>query len=314
MSETERTLEAEIDEMLEDVPAPDLVELDEVQEEVEDVPAEEPEDVVEEPEVEEEVTEEELATVEEDVLEEGEVKDEDEEELEEDSGEEGEESNDLDEFRQRVNKIAEAALRQGVNLPDDLLGIEEEEVETPAPVAAAPVEPQPQPTPMQQQSAQNYDDFQVLAEGINFDDFMDNEQTFVGGMRDVLSRHREMVTQEVMANIPLIIQSQVNQSMALQRATDGFYNNNEDLAAVKPTVGAVANQIVSRHPDWALDKVMEESAKATRKLLRMPSPTVQKHKRAKGKVNPSFAKAGKSQRNKVKPKTSKLQQQIDELL
>ena len=305
--------------MLNDVPAPDLEkieEVDEVQEEVEDVPAEEPEDVVEEPEVEEEVTEEELTTVEEDVLEAGEVTDEDEAEPEEGSDEEGEAVDDLDEFRQRVNRIAEAALRQGVQLPDDLLGIEEGEVETPAegvPVAAAPVKPQPQPQPVTTPSG-GYDDFQVLMEGVEFDQFMDNEETFTSGMRNILSRHREMMAQEFMATVPSIVQNQVNQVAALQRATDRFYDNNKDLSEVKPTVGAVANQLVAKHPEWTLDKVMGEAANATRKLLRMPSPTVQKHKRAKGKVNPSFAKAGKSQRNKVKPKMTKLQQEIDELL
>ena len=109
----------------------------------------------------------------------------------------------------------------------------------------------------------------------------------------------------------------VREISALQRATDRFYEQNEDLSAVKPTVGAVANQIADRHPEWSVEKIMEESAKSTRKLLRLPDPKAEKPKpsRRKKRVDPSFAKSkGGSSRTKPKLKTSKLQSQIDELL
>ena len=131
-------------------------------------------------------------------------------------------------------------------------------------------------------------------------------------MKSVFARHKEMVAQEFMASIPQIVQNQVNQTTALQRSVDDFYSKNEDLLEVRPTVGAVASQVQARHPDWDINRVMVESAKTTRKLLRMPSPSVAKRSKV---VRPSFAKqGGTQQRNKPKQKLSKLQSQIDELL
>lgn len=307
-----KSLDDQITEMIgmgpvSDDPIEEVV-VDEVEEEVEDEPIEEPADVEEpqEPGEPKEIEEEEG------VAKEGEVEDEEEEVAEEGADVEEEEETVVDEaveYRDRINKIAEAALKQGVKLPADLLGIEEGEstVETPAAQPQAPA-PTPQPVP------QGYDTFEVLTEGMDFDDFLDNPESFAKGMRDILARHEQMLSQKFMGSVPTIVSTQVRQVAALQDAVKTFYKSNEDLLPVRPTVGAVADQLAEKHPDWSLEKVMNESAAVTRKLLRMPSPEVAK-KKGRKVVRPSFAKGSKSsQRNKPKPKMSKLQQEIDELL
>lgn len=317
MSEEEtKTLNEQIDDLLEDIPAPQE---DEGSEEVDEEVEEQEQEEVEEAPVEDATEVEEEEEPEEDLPEEVE---EDDEEVEEDEGEEEvEEPEDavpdddqgLADYRERLNKIAEAALKSGVKLPADLLEIPEAE---PAPAPADPIVPQ-QPVPPMGPTPESYNDFGILMEGVNFDDFMDNEENFVSGMRDILSRHEQMLSQRFMTTVPGIVQNQVRQITALQRATENFYSKNEDLTAVKPTVGAVANQIADAHPDWPIDRIMEESAKSTRKLLRLPVPDGKsvKKKVVKKKVNPSFAKSkGASVRNKPKQKLSKQQRQMDELL
>ena len=303
--EGERTLEEQVNDLLEETPV------------VEEVQEDEPE--VEEP-IEEEVNGESTGEVvaeeesKEEVPDVGEVEAEEPnkpEEVEEVKGDDGqgevEEVDEIADFRDRMNKIAEAALRQGVQLPADLLGIEESE-EAPVAPAVAPVAA-PATTP----AAVSYDDFKILMDGVEFDNFMDNEETFTKGMRNILFQHEQMLAQRFMAAIPNIVQNQVQQSAGLQRAVDGFYAKNEDLLEVRPTVGAVASQISAKHPDWDINRVMVESAKTTRKLLRMPSPSVVRG--GKKVVRPSFAKQGGSQqRNKPKPEMSKLQRELDDLM
>jgi hypothetical protein len=309
MADEAKTLEEQIDEMIEDqgeAPSEEVEDesTDEVTEDTVEEPDGEPAGEVAESEPEDEPEEEPVPA-------EGEVEEPVEEEpgeVEEDAVDEG--VDEVSELRNRMNKMAEAALRQGVLLPADLLGIEDPEPdtsETPA-VPQQPVVQQPQPQPV---APSSYEDFKILMDGVQFDDFMDNEENFVKGMRNILSQHEQMLSQRFMSAIPSIVQNQVNQTTALQRAVDDFYSHNEDLREVRPTVGAVANQIQARHPDWDVQRVMVESAKTTRKLLRMPSPSVAKRSKV---VRPSFAKQGGSQRNKPKQKMSKLQQEIDELL
>jgi len=294
----DKTMEEQIDEMIDEAPEEEEVVVEETaevtEEEVE--PSEpEAEEVVEEPEEVEDVIEED--TTEEEVEEEEAV----EEEVEP-------ESDDVQEFRDRINQIAEAALKQGVQLPDGLFGEVEEEVsvETPTPTPT----PTPVPTPPPP-SPQSYDEFQILMEGVDFDSFMDNEVNFVQGMRSILARQEQMLSQRFMQAIPNIVQNQTKQIVSLQSAVDKFYKVNNDLEPVRATVGAVATQLETKHPDWSIAQVMDESAKTTRKILRLPNPKGGDPK----KVKPSFAKPGKTQqRNKPKIQMSKLQKEIDDLM
>ena len=311
--EEAKTTDEQIAEMLDMSPAEPEEVTDELPDEepVEELPAEEAVDE----EVEEPAGEEVSDLAEEEVAEEGEV-----EEPEEEVGEEAaegeepveEDSVGIEDYRQRVNKLAEAALKQGLTLPPDLLGIEEEEEGAPA-KETPPVETPPaqEPPPM---IPQNLEGFQILPDGMDLDDFLDRPENFVQGMRDILGRYRQVVTQEVLGNIPTVVNNQVRQAVALQNAVNTFYETNSDLKPVRPTVGAIAEQVTNKHPDWSLDKIMDESARVARKLLKMPSPKT--GKKDKGTVvRPSFAKSkGPSQRNKPKPKKSNLQSQIDDLI
>ena len=300
-----KTLEDQIDDMITDLPVEEENEVvEEVEEVVEDEPTEteEVEPVEDTTEVTEESGDDEVS---EEVSEEGEEEGEAEDGGEE-TGDVEETVDEIAEFRDRMNKMAQASLEQGIQLPAELLGVEEGE--------AAPVAPAAEPAPVVQpvQTPETYNDFKVLMDGVEFDSFMDNEETFTSGMRDILSRHEQILSQRFMNAIPNIVQNQVKQVAALQRAADKFYDVNTDLKEVRPTVGAVSSQVATKHPDWSINKVMEESAKVTRKLLRLPSPI----KKKKGTVvRPSFAKQGGSkQRAGVKPKMSTLQKEIDELL
>jgi hypothetical protein len=234
--EETKTLNEQIDDLLEDIPAPQEAEGSEgegeeveEQEEVEETPEEDTTDEVEEEEPEEDLPEEVEEDNEEVEEDEGEEDDEVEEEVEEPEDAVPDDDQGLADYRERLNKIAEAALKSGVKLPADLLEIPEAE---PAPVPVEPIVPQ-QPIPPVGPTPESYNDFGILMEGVNFDDFMDNEENFVSGMRDILSRHEQMLSQRFMTTVPGIVQNQVQQITALQRATENFYSKNEDPTKYK---------------------------------------------------------------------------------
>jgi len=295
-------IRAEIDSMLGEVKEEET--LEETQEETstetveeEIVDESEPEDDQESEESPEEEAEEEIP-VSEDAEEEGEEVEEPEEEPSEE--EPSEPPDDLVAMREQMNRMSDELLQRGIPIP----GVDVE----PDPVAAAiPVEGQTPVVPAAQQM--NLEDLVVLEENANFDEIMENPETFVKFQRNLLQRYGQILEQQFTRAIPNIVQNQVKQVTALNKAVDKFYEQNDDLEVVRPTVGAIADRIVSVHPDWSLDKVMAEAAVTTRKVLRMPG----KVKKARV-LKPSFAKPKGSKKRIPKPKVSRLQSDIDDLL
>jgi hypothetical protein len=156
------------------------------------------------------------------------------------------------------------------------------------------------------------DAFEILKGDVDFDEFLDTREGFEEGMKDVFARHEQIVTQKVLSSIPAVVNNQVRQAVALQSAVNEFYEVNSDLKPVRSTVGAVAEQVANKHPDWPVEKIFSESAAVTRKLLKMPSQGVRNRTRP---ANPSFAKKTRtSQRKKPVIQRSKLQSEIDDLI
>lgn len=126
----------------------------------------------------------------------------------------------------------------------------------------APQEPETTPT-----SAPAFTGF--LAEGESVDDILDDPKKFNEFAMRIYSRAKEDARTEVLRSIPNVVIHQVQQQRVLNDAIEEFYKENEDLKPVRRTVGVVTNEVVSEHPDWALDKVLDEVAKKTRQVLGM---------------------------------------------
>jgi hypothetical protein len=257
---------------------------------------EEPEEVVEE---DEEPTEEHEEVEEEEPVEEPErepIEDEEggeEEEIVEDEDEEDE----IAALRAQINAQNELLLKHGIGFS---VG-EEDEGEAPRPGATQETPPVETPSGT----------IEILGEDESLDDVLNDRESFVRWAQGFAQRVIQSGTQAYATRLPGVVAPQVRQIIDLNRAVDEFYSENEDLKPVRSTVGAIGRDLATKHPDWNLPKLFEESGKRARKLLKMPEPgSVPKGRR---KVNPSFAKT-KGGGRKPKPKVSKLQQEIDELL
>jgi len=215
-------------------------------------------------------------------------------EKEEALGTEDEEDDEVIALRAQVEAASEALLRAGIAMPGTIPPAQ------PAQPAAAPTAPV---------KGQTLEEFAILEEDVDFDDVMNDRETFITTMRNILGRYRQMLGQDLSRSIPNVVANQVQRVSALKGAVDSFYQVHEDLLPVRKTVGAVANQVVAEHPDWDLTQVFNEAAVRTRKVMRMKTPKGSKV------VKPSFAKSkGKGRERKPKPKVSKLQQEIDDVL
>lgn len=116
---------------------------------------------------------------------------------------------------------------------------------------------------------------------VHIDDVVTKPELFVKVLKGVEERAREEAVTRVITQIPNIVIRYIQQHNALQKATTEFYESNSDLAQARKTVGAFANEVSSEHPDWTLEKVLDETAIRARKAL-----GIVKQVQSKSKVKP----------------------------
>ena len=121
---------------------------------------------------------------------------------------------------------------------------------------------------------------------------------------------QQQAVQQVLRSVPELVMGYITRHSAMNRMVDDFYRENVDLADVKQTVAAVANDVHAKNPDMSVEDVFKQSADATRKLLGMQQQALN---RARPKPKkPAFAKAGGAR--KPAPKVSAVQRELDDLL
>lgn len=300
-----KPLQEEIGDMLAGLKSDKSTEEDSAEEaSVEETPVEEiPEETSEEADVkidgEPQVEE---TTKEEDVEEEPEVKEEEVEVKDETPPV----SDELQSMRDQMEAMSGLLLEHGIRMP----GAKVEPSESKGKPSEEKVEV---PTP-KEIKGMSLDELIILAEDLDFDDFINDRETFNGTMKGIFQRFYELIesnlTQNFTSRIPDVVANQVRQVSALQKASNDFYEANPDLRGVRKTVGAVADQVVAENPNLSLDEVLIEAATRTRQLLKLPVP-----KGGEKVLKPSFANPkGGGQNRKPKKQPSKLQNDIDELI
>jgi len=110
--------------------------------------------------------------------------------------------------------------------------------------------------------------------------FIDSNETFDTVMSDV-KNFNALLTAVVNTSverglrmIPQVVTSIVDQTVTLKTAVADFYRANGDLVPHKKYVGFIANEVTAEHPDWELEKVMEEVENQARGKLRLPKREV----------------------------------------
>ena len=80
--------------------------------------------------------------------------------------------------------------------------------------------------------------------------------------------------------------------LAMRAANETFYKDNKDLSKFKKVVGTVYGELAEQHPEWTIEKCLEETGKETRTRLELPAPKPGQKKEAK---------TGKDKRIKLPP-------------
>lgn len=67
--------------------------------------------------------------------------------------------------------------------------------------------------------------------------------------------------------VPHLVTQLVEHQVTMKTAANEFFVGNRDLFPHRSFVGFVANELTAKHPEWDLPKVMEETAKESRRRL-----------------------------------------------
>lgn len=149
----------------------------------------------------------------------------------------------------------------------------------------------------------------------DFDEVVSKPEVFTKVLQETGNLVRQQVNQQVLQNIVPVIAQQVQQQLQLQEMTRRFFEENEDLEAVRPYVAAVASAVQTKKPDMTLDKVFEKTAEITRKKLGLKGGVKSKKKPA-AKKKPALVNKGSKARSgtKTKKTQSKIEKEISELI
>ena len=99
----------------------------------------------------------------------------------------------------------------------------------------------------------------------------------------------------------------------MRKSVDDFYGDNEDLVDHKRIVALKAEKLGSENPDWSLNKLYDESGKATREALGLKKKAVSVKKDASMK-KPSFPRGTKGKKKpEKKPELTGLAKELQEM-
>jgi len=150
-----------------------------------------------------------------------------------------------------------------------------------------------------------FQDMPIVQDSDALDDILSSPDNFNSVMNTTLQGFGE----QLMKAIPGIVQNAVVQQNSMQEMAKQFYTENSDLGGYKKFVSQVSEKLSSEHPDWGVEKLMDETAKEARMRLNLRKKT-QKKNTSKNPGLPKRQSGGtRGRRNTPNPKQS----QIDEM-
>lgn len=165
--------------------------------------------------------------------------------------------------------------------------------------AAAPVAPAPVAASAPQQIA--------IASLEEMNEAFTSPEKFIELLDKVAMRAEE----RALLRLPQVARQVSMQVIDHAAAVQEFYNKNPELKQYHDFVGYCARVVESKHPDWAADKVAEETARVAKSQI----PALRRAQQA-GKQRPALPGAGRAQQRRTAAANSglsALQKEIDEM-
>lgn len=155
-----------------------------------------------------------------------------------------------------------------------------------------------------------------LPDGVDLEDIITDKNSLNQVMNAVYQKAVADGAQQVLLSLPQIVSAQVQQQAALKSSVDTFYTKYPHLAEFKRTVAAVATEIASEHPEWAVEQVFDAAAVKASEVIGLNKQIAGSSPSASGKPlkAPALVKPKGGRANNSSGNVNKLQKDIEELL
>ncbi len=141
-------------------------------------------------------------------------------------------------------------------------------------------EPEPEPKPEPESPLQL--DKQDFISGLDLDELADNPEKFNEVLNNVyqkaISDARKVLGEETLRAIPDIVKSNIVTMTNLQKASEEFYNENEDLKPFKRVVASVFEELASENPDKHYGEILKDVGPEVRRRLDLHKKATQPKK------------------------------------
>lgn len=155
-----------------------------------------------------------------------------------------------------------------------------------------------------------------LPDGVDLEDIITDKNSLNQVMNAVYQKAVADGAQQVLLSLPQIVSAQVQQQAALKSSVDTFYTKYPHLAEFKRTVAAVATEIASEHPEWAVEQVFDAAAVKASEVIGLNKQIAGSSPSASGKPlkAPALVKPKGGRASNDGGNVNKLQKDIEELL
>jgi hypothetical protein len=153
------------------------------------------------------------------------------------------------------------------------------------------------------------------------EDELDNMLKNVDNFNEGMTKIMRTGTEEILRAIPHLVNNLATQVVTQKMAVAEFYGANPDLAAYKPFVGMVANEIAAKNPGWGMEDVVKNLGTEVRAKLKLAgtpaasgAPAVPQAPQAPVGPPPAFVPGGGARPSGGAPTLTDMEKGIAELL
>jgi len=147
-----------------------------------------------------------------------------------------------------------------------------------------------------------FQELSVVSDADGLDDVLSSPESFNSAINNTLKGFGE----QVMKAIPGIVQNAVVQQNSMQEMAKQFYTDNADLGRYKKFVSQVSEKLSSDHPEWGMEKLMDETAQEARKRLNLRKKTQKKSNSNNPGLPKRQSSRNRGRRNTPDPKQSQI--------
>jgi hypothetical protein len=152
-----------------------------------------------------------------------------------------------------------------------------------------------------------------------FDALMRDPKKLNEVLNSVVRKAYQLGRTSVMSEIPEIVDKQVKEVTTVNKKADKFYEENEDLIPFQDYIVIIANRVQGEHPEYDIDKLLEEVEREARSTLLIEKKKVKpkaetSSKGGEERRSPAFAGTPSGRKESGKSKLKGLQKEIDDLI